>query len=79
MLDVRNVQPTHMISISFDAGAILLLALSVVRVLVARCLCNVCLWNIVVIRTWCDYLFTDTVSNDAEHMLHSLHGKARMR
>jgi hypothetical protein len=54
MLDVRNVQPTPTIRISLyyiHAGAILFRALSVVRVLVARCLYNICLWNIVVIRT----------------------------
>lgn len=58
MLDVRRRSTyTRPYLIIHHTGAILLLALSMVRVLVARCLCNVFLWNIVVIRTWCDTFF----------------------
>jgi hypothetical protein len=55
MLDVQQRSTfTHRRLMILHTGAILLQALSMVRVLVARCLCNVFLWNIAVIRTWCD-------------------------
>ena len=63
MLDVQQYSTyTHPHLIILHTGVILLLALSMVRVLVARCLYNVFLWNIVVIRTWCDSVLLLTPS-----------------
>ena len=55
MLDVRQRSTfTYRHLMILHTGAILLLALRTVRVLVARCLCKISLWNIAVIRTWRD-------------------------